>query len=80
MLQISPANLSQDWRSFPHVSSTQAIGDKFISDAKYLVMRVPSAVVPGDFNYLINPSHKDFSKVKLLKTESFQFDERLFKK
>lgn len=70
--------LPKDWKVFPHPNSTQLIGDKFISDAKYLVMRVPSVIVQGDYNYLVNPHHKDFKKIKLVKTEPFVFDERLF--
>lgn len=70
--------LPKDWRSFPYQNLTAEIGDKFISDNVYLVLKVPSAVVPGDFNYLINPRHKDFSKVKIMEIAAFEFDERLF--
>jgi len=41
-------------------------------------VQVPSAVVQGEFNFLLNPAHKDFKKVKILKTEAFAFDKRLF--
>jgi RES domain-containing protein len=71
--------LPKDWRSVPHAHSTQLIGDKFIRDGKYLVMKLPSAVVPGDYNYLMNPAHKDFSKVKIKSAELFEFDSRIFK-
>ena len=73
-------DLPKDWKALPHSNSTQLIGDKFISEQKFLMMKVPSVVVHGDYNYLINPSHILFSKIKILKTESFDFDERLFKK
>jgi RES domain-containing protein len=43
-------------------------------------MKVPSAVVQGDFNYLINPFHKDYSRIKIVSTERFSFDNRLFLK
>jgi RES domain-containing protein len=78
ILKLDPQKLPKDWRSFPHPNSTQLIGDKFIFENKYLVMQVPSVVVQGDYNFLINPNHKEFSKIKLLKVESFVFDERLF--
>lgn len=45
---------------------------------KHLLMQVPSATVQGEYNYLINPKHKDFKKIKLIKSEQFVFDERLF--
>ncbi len=72
--------LPKDWQSFPHSNSTQMIGDKFLKENKFLVMKVPSATVQGEFNYLINTRHKDFGKIKILKIENFNFDERLFKR
>src|SRR3954471_5803892 len=52
ILELAEANIPADWRSNPHSDSTQKLGDKFASELKFLVLRVPSAVVPGDFNYL----------------------------
>lgn len=72
--------LPKDWQSYPHSNSTQMIGDKFLKEKKFLVMKVPSATVQGEFNYLINPWHKDFNKIKIHKIENFNFDERLFKR
>ena len=72
--------LSSDWKSIPHSGTTQELGDRFVKENKYAVFKVPSAVVHGDFNYLINPKHKEFHKVKILKTEKFGFDDRLFLK
>lgn len=78
--EISISRLPADWNQFPHSHATQKTGNQFISDNKSLVLKVPSAVVQGDFNYLINPRHADFSKVKIKRTESFSFDERLFRR
>lgn len=72
--------LPKDWQTFPHADSTQKIGDKFLRDKKYLVLKVPSAAVQGEFNFLVNPRHPDFDKVKIKKKEKFSFDERLFVK
>jgi RES domain-containing protein len=75
---LTVADLPDDWKSLPHSHSTQKIGDEFISVEKQLVLKVPSVVVQGEFNYLINPSHKDFKKIKIKSIEPFNFDERLF--
>lgn len=72
--------LPQDWNSIPHSGSTQEIGDVFINEQKYAVIKVPSAAVPGDFNYLINPAHADFNKIKIIDSVAFVFDQRLFLK
>jgi len=77
--QLDKTLLHRDWKSFPHSNITQGIGEEFISKNEFLVLKVPSAVVQGDFNYLINPLHKDFDKVKIVDKEMFTFDERLFR-
>jgi RES domain-containing protein len=75
-LELTEADMPADWQSNPHSDSTQKIGDKFATDLKHLVLRVPSAVVPGDFNYLINPSHPMMSEVIIVNIEPFEFDSR----
>lgn len=71
-------NLMQGWNYFPHSYKTQKIGDTFIAENKFCILKVPSAVVKGDFNYLINPHHKDFKKIEILNFYKFPFDVRLF--
>lgn len=75
---VSEEMLSTDWNSLPHSQFTQNIGDKFISQNEILVMQVPSAVVQGDYNYLINPRHRLFNQIKIISKSPFSFDERLF--
>ncbi len=77
--KLTVADLPDDWNAFPHPNSTQAVGDKFISDNKYCVLQIPSAVTQGDFNLLVNPHHSEFSKIKIIEIEKFPFDERIFK-
>jgi RES domain-containing protein len=74
---IEETGLVADWKEFYKMPYTQQIGDEWISASKTVVLQVPSAVVSGDFNYLLNPAHKDFSSIKLLSTTSFEFDERI---
>jgi RES domain-containing protein len=72
-------NLPKGWDSIPKTKIAQYIGDEFIMKNEYAVMRVPSASVKGDFNFLINPRHKDFKKIKIEHTYNFLFDPRLEK-
>jgi RES domain-containing protein len=76
---IDVDNLPSDWKKFPNIRITQDLGEEFIKKGKSLVLKVPSAVVQGDFNYLINPNHKEIDRVKIIDKEKFDFDERLFK-
>ena len=71
--------LPDTWNSFPHQLQTQKISDDFILRKKACVLKVPSAVVPGDFNFLINWSHPHFSTIKIVAQDDFPFDKRIFK-
>ena len=57
-------------------SATQDLGDKFLSDNKYAYMKVPSAIVPHEYNYIINPRHPDSSRIKINETLPYHYDER----
>ncbi|CAM4340390.1 RES family NAD+ phosphorylase [Gillisia limnaea] len=76
---LKESELSQYWNSHPPIPFTQKIGDDFIDSGKHCILKVPSAVVKGDFNFLINPHHKDLKKIKILETTDFPFDKRMFK-
>ncbi|EDM43636.1 hypothetical protein SCB49_08598 [unidentified eubacterium SCB49] len=67
------------WNDNPPTSISQELGDDFIRDAACAVLKVPSAVVQGDFNYLMNPYHLDFKKIKIVSSVAFPFDTRMFK-
>ena len=71
--------LDSNWNSNPPQLSTQLLGDNFIYSKKYCVLKVPSAVVKEDFNYLLNPNHIDINKIKIIEITNFPFDKRIFK-
>ncbi len=77
--RIDEKQLEENWNAFPYPRFTQLIGDRFAADLRYCVLQVPSAVTKGDHNFLINPHHPEFSKVKIIKVEPFPFDMRIFK-
>lgn len=70
--------LDNNWNANPPNVSTQKIGDEFIDSMENCVMKVPSAVVEGDFNFLINPYHPDFKRINNVEIKNFKFDTRLF--
>lgn len=76
--ELNPDDLKEDWNNHPHTRSTQKLGDDFIDSKTFCVYKVPSAVVKGDFNYLINPHHKDAKRIKIKSTTPFPFDKRIF--
>jgi RES domain-containing protein len=60
-------------------SSLQAIGDEWIDSARTPILAVPSAIVPQEFNYLINPLHPQFERLIIDRPQSFNFDTRMWK-
>jgi len=76
--EIAIADLEKGWNSHPPRTHTQFIGDQFIRENANSILMVPSAVVPGDSNYLLNPQHIESKEIKISNTWPFPFDERLF--
>lgn len=74
--EISIKKVKESWEK-DH-DYTQFIGDEFIRNKQDLVLKVPSAIVQEENNFLVNPLHPDFKKVKIIETRSFKTDERLF--
>ena len=72
-----PPRFPENWRQYPHPRETQLIGAAWAKEGRTAVLRVPSVVVPGEFNFLLNPAHPQISKIKIGATESFTFDPRL---
>ncbi len=72
------SELVAGWNSFPENSWSQQRGDALVRAKDCAVYKVPSAVVKGEFNFLINPHHPDFKRIKIIDAEDFLFDSRLF--
>jgi RES domain-containing protein len=79
ILEVSVEDLPEDWDAKPPSLTTQTIGDDFVNYNEAAVLKVPSSIVPQEFNYLINPNHQDASKIKVLSTSKMIFDSRLSK-
>lgn len=65
------------WNEYPEQHILKQIGNSFLQRDEYLLLKVPSALVPEEFNYLLNPLHPKAGKVKILKKSPFNFDKRL---
>jgi RES domain-containing protein len=73
-----PVNeLPGDWNSIAQPIALRKTGDEFLKKQKYFLMKIPSAIVPQEFNYVLNPLHRDIEKTRVLKTIPFDFDSRL---
>ena len=55
------------------------ITEAWLTEGRFLMLKVPSAVVAGEYNYLINPTHTRTSEVQIIDKQPFRFDGRLLK-
>ena len=69
--------LPADWQAEPPAPSSQAIGDGWVRGGRSAVLELPSVIIPGESNYLLNPAHRDFRKLLIGEPEPFAFDPRL---
>jgi RES domain-containing protein len=70
--------LPPDWRAEPPVHGTQELGRAWLRDlTRPAVLVVPSAIVPREVNYLLNPAHADAVRCSVVASEPFRFDRRL---
>jgi RES domain-containing protein len=76
--EIPEKLLPQYWQAFPLMPFSQKVGDNFMRSNPFAVLKVPSALVKGEFNYLIIPHHVDFQKCKIVGLEPFGFDTRFW--
>ena len=71
------AALPADWTEEPPPPATKAIGDLWVKEARSAVLELPSVIILGEPNYLLNPAHPDFQKIIIGKPQPFSFDPRL---
>lgn len=77
LLTAGPDVLPDDWRAVPWPASTQEIGTFWYDEQASAVLEVPSAVVPRQWNYLINVTHPRFEELEIQDPEPFEIDPRL---
>jgi RES domain-containing protein len=75
--RIRPGRVPSGWDRPVAIMATRLIGDEWVLSGRTLALAVPSVVMPGEFNYLINPTHPDFASAVFSPPEPFSHDPRL---
>lgn len=75
--EIKLKSLEKGWQDFESFPYTQSIGNEWVQNNQTVILKVPSAIINQEFNYLLNPNHPDFSKISLVSNEPFIFDNRI---
>jgi len=65
-----PAN----WRISPPPAETTEIGDEWVGEQRSAILGVPSAISPDDRNFLLNPEHPDFKRIRIAPPLDYEFD------
>jgi RES domain-containing protein len=76
---LERSQLPDDWRADPAPLTLRTFGDQWVAQGVSAVLRVPSAIVEAESNFLLNPAHTDFPKIIVEPGKAFVFDPRLLK-
>ncbi len=74
---LDARRLPEGWRTSPASQRTKALGDQWVAHQRSAVLKVPSAVIPIEFNYLLNPQHPDFKSIEIEPASPLDLDPRL---
>jgi len=76
--QVHLRDLPHDWRKLAAYPVLQQLGSDWYTNQQSLLLKVPSAIITQEYNYLISVTHPDFEKkVQLVRTEDYFWDGRL---
>jgi RES domain-containing protein len=76
---VARSSLPENWRFDPSPQELKRIGDEWIRKAECPVLRVPSALLPDEHNFLLNTEHRDFHRLNFGEPVPFRFDSSLIK-
>jgi len=76
-IELHKDDLPENWDSYPYIEDLKKFTHNWLDLAESVVLKVPSSQSESEFNFLINPLHKDINKLEIRKTEPIQFDQRL---
>jgi RES domain-containing protein len=77
IMEIALAELPAGWDGLDSNPVSQSIGGTWIEEQRTAVLSVPSTIVPSERNFVLNPLHRDFSKIEFGDAVPFRFDPRL---
>ncbi|HSP16760.1 MAG TPA: RES family NAD+ phosphorylase [Thermoanaerobaculia bacterium] len=78
--EINRDQLPDDWRGYPPPEELQQLGDTWVMSGSSAVLRVPSVIIDSEFNYLLNPGHRDFATIEVAEPVPFSLDVRLLRR
>ncbi|MGA2134792.1 MAG: RES domain-containing protein [Bryobacteraceae bacterium] len=77
MESVARAGLPGNWAGYPPPLQLRELGDNWAAERRTAVLEVPSAVVPTERIYLLNPAHREFAQIRIGEPVPSRFDRRL---
>jgi RES domain-containing protein len=77
IIALDLKQLPKNWRRSPAPAAVQTLGDEWIAAGRSAVLKVQSAIIEEESNYLINPAHADFKRLDFGKFAQLHLDPRL---
>jgi RES domain-containing protein len=76
---VETETLPADWRTFPAPPALAEIGARWFRPSSTPILSVPSVVIPHERNFVLNPTHREFARIVVGRSEPFSFDPRMWK-
>ena len=77
IMSIPLSSLPENWRVGPPLTSLRQTGDQWVLNKQSLILEVPSAVMPLESNYILNPVHQDMARVSIISITDYMWDRRM---
>jgi RES domain-containing protein len=77
--RLATGNLPLGWQGI-ELASLQELGKEWVISGRSVALEVPSVVIEGDWNVLLNPAHPDFQKIRIEAPRPWSFDQRMFRR
>lgn len=75
--RCQPETITAEWSTYPAPEELQDFGSEWLASLRTAVLQVPSAVMPVESNFILNPGHPEFSRISVVRDLPFSFDSRL---
>lgn len=75
--ELNQSQLPGDWKDVPAPSSTKDLGSNLLNEAKNAVIKIPSAIIANEFNYILNPRYPQSKSFKIIDIKDFVYDIRI---
>ena len=76
---LPPKSLPSGWDETPPAAATAQLGSQWLRSGRSAALRVPSVLTRGEFNFLLNPAHADFKRVRVTSVAGYRYDTRMWK-